>query len=284
MTPKTLADKIEGLIIASNDKYAKAIFRVQEELYDNLTLILKELELDNSGYIKQSATNRKILRDAQAEFDATLSSSIYKSSLEEHLKAIPKINELNTLYFKSIESSFVPNKNFLKSLQVQTIKSVNELILQDGVRAQIKIPLNRILEQNVNTGGSYKGMLQQVRDFIVGNDKVEGRLYRYATTYTSDILFQYSRSFQQSITADLGLTWYLYSGGLIDRSREFCIERTGKFFTHKEVESWAKLNWKGKDPLTTESSIFVLCGGFSCRHQLIPVSESIVPKEDIDRQ
>lgn len=284
MTPKTLADKIEGLIIASNDKYAKAILRVQEELYDNLTLILKELELDNSGYIKQSATNRKILREAQAEFDATLSSSIYKSSLEEHLKAIPKINELNTLYFQSIESAFVPNKNFLKSLQVQTIKSVNELILQDGVRAQIKIPLNRILDQNVNTGGSYKGMLQQVRDFIVGNDKVEGRLYRYATTYTSDILFQYSRSFQQSITADLGLTWYLYSGGLIDRSREFCVDRTGKFFTHKEVESWAKLNWKGKDPLTTESSIFVLCGGFSCRHQLIPVSELIVPKEDIDRQ
>lgn len=284
MTPKTLADKIDGLIISSNDKYAKAILRVQEELYDNLTLILKELELDNSGYIKQSATNRKILREAQAEFDATLSSSIYKSSLEEHLKTIPNINELNTLYFQSIESAFVPNKNFLKSLQVQTIKSVNELILQDGVRAQIKIPLNRILDQNVNTGGSYKGMLQQVRDFIVGNDKVEGRLYRYATTYTNDILFQYSRSFQQSVTADLGLTWYLYSGGLIDRSREFCIDRTGKFFTHKEVESWAKLNWKGKDPLTTESSIFVLCGGFSCRHQLIPVSESIVPKEDIDRQ
>jgi hypothetical protein len=279
-----LADRIEGLIIASNEKYAKTILRVQNELYDNISLILKDLQLDSKGYIKQNSINRKILREAQAEFDATLSSSIYKSGLEAHLKVIPKINELNSLYFQTIESAFVPNKNFLKSLQSQAVKNVNELILQDGVRAQVKIPLNQILEQNVSTGGSYKGMLQQVRDFIIGNEKAEGRLLRHTTTYTSDVLFQYSRSYQQSITADLNLKWYVYSGGLIDRSREFCIERSGKFFTHEEVEKWAKLTWKGKDPLTTESSIFILCGGFSCRHQLIPVSEIIVPEEDLKRK
>lgn len=284
MTPSQLASSIEGLIIASNEKYAKAILRVQNELYDNLLLNLKELELDGEGYIKQNAVNRKILREAQGEFDATISNSIYKSSLEKHLQVIPKINELNALYFQTIQSAFTPNKNFLKSLQSQTISSVNELLLQDGLRANIKNPLNKILEQNVNTGGSFKGMLKQVQDFIIGNDKVEGRLLRYAKTYVSDILFQYTRSYQQSITADLKLEWYRYVGGIVEHSREFCRERNGKFFTQKEVESWAKLSWKGKDPLTTESSIFVLLGGHSCRHQLIPVSEIIVPEEDLARK
>lgn len=283
MTPNQLASSIEGLIIASNDKYAKAISRVQNELYDNLLLNLRELELNGDGYIKQNSINRKILREAQGEFDATISGSVYKSSLEKHLAVIPKINELNALYFETISSAFTANKNFIKALQSNTINSVNEVILQDGLRAQIKIPLNKILEQNINAGGSFKGMLQQVQDFVRGNDEVEGRLLKYTKTYVSDILFQYARSYQQSVTADLKLEWYLYSGGLIEKSREFCIERSGKYFTQSEVESWAKLSWKGKAPLTTESSIFILCGGVNCRHSLIPVSDLIVPKDDLER-
>lgn len=283
MTPNQLASSIEGLIIASNEKYAKAISRVQNELYDTLILNLRELELDGDGYIKQNAVNRKILREAQGDFDATISGSAYKSSLQKHLQVIPKINELNALYFETISSAFTPNKNFIKAIQSNTINSVNEVILQDGLRAHIKIPLNKILEQNVNTGGSFKGMLQQVQDFVKGNSEVEGRLLKYTKTYVSDILFQYARSYQQSVTSDLKLEWYLYSGGLIEKSREFCVERTGKYFTQSEVENWAKLSWKGKDPLTTESSIFIICGGFNCRHQLIPVSKVIVPKEDLER-
>jgi hypothetical protein len=282
MEPNELAERIESLIISSSEAYEKAIKRVQNQLYNRLVLRLKDLELQD-GYIKQNAANRLILREAQAEFDFIISNSEYQSSLEKHLKSIPKINELNTLYFQTIESAFTPNKNFIKSLQSQTIKNVNALILQDGIRSQIKIPLNQILEQNVSTGGTFTGMLKQVSDFVKGNEDVEGRLLRYTKTYLNDILFQYARSFQQSVTADLKLEWYLYAGGLIRDSREFCQERTGKFFNQKEIESWAKLSWKGKDPLTTESSIFIVCGGFNCRHELIPVSIAIVPKEDLDR-
>lgn len=282
MGPDELAERIESLIIASNEVYAKAIKRVQNELYDNLVLRLKNLELQD-GYIKQNSYNRKILREAQAEFDLTISISSYQSSLEKHLSVIPKINELNSLYFQTIQSAFTANKNFIKSLQSQTIKNVNSLILQDGLRAQIQIPLNQLLEQNVSSGGSFNGMLKQLGDFVKGNEEIEGRLLKYTKTYLSDILFQYARSFQESVTSDLGLEWYRYSGGLVDRSREFCTERNGHFFHRSEIESWASLSWKGKDPLTTKSSIFIVLGGFNCRHELIPVSTSIVPEEDLSR-
>jgi hypothetical protein len=282
MTPSELAVSIENLIIEAGEKYARSIRRVQNQLYDDLILKLKDLEL-KEGYIVQNAANRRILREAQAQFDLTIANSNYQSGLEKYLKLIPQINELNAAYFKTIESAFVPNKNFLKSLQSQTIKTVNSLILQDGLKAQVQIPLNQLLEQNISTGGTFKGLLKQVQDFVKGNSELEGRLYKYTTTFVSDTLFQYARSYQQSVTADLGLEWYLYTGGLIETSREFCIERNGKFFTQKEVESWAKLEWKGKNPLTTESSIFIFCGGFFCKHQLIPVSKLAVPAEDLKR-
>lgn len=279
MDPDQLADEIETLIIEANEAFGRSATKVQTQLYDAIFLKLKDLELDEGGYIKQNANNRRILRDAESQFDLVVAGA-YRDSVERHLKVIPKLNKLNSEYFNTIKD-FSPNKNFLKALQSQTIKNVNELILQDGLRAQIQIPLNQILEQNISTGGSFKGMLQQVRNFIEGTEN-EGKLLRYSKTFLKDTLFQYSRSFQESVTSDLGLDWYFYSGGLVRDSREFCLERVGGFFHRKEIESWAGLSWQGKIAGTSESSIFVFLGGHSCQHSLIPVSKVIIPKERID--
>lgn len=276
------SEKLDALIADAIIKYDRTIIRVQNQLHDDLLLDLKQLELDEQGYIKQNTFNRKILRQAQEQFNETIVRSGYKRALENYLSTIPEINNLNELYFKSINSSFTPNRNFLKSLQTQTIGNLNQLILQDGLQAQVRIPLNQILEQNVSTGGNYSGMLQQVRNFVIGSDS-EGQLLKYVQIYTKDALFSYSRAYMESVTSDLKLDWYVFSGGTIDKTREFCEERTGKFFHRKEVENWADLEWKGKRPGTTKSSIFVFLGGWNCRHELIPVSDSIVPKEDLDR-
>lgn len=295
MTPEELAAEIERLIVANNIKFAATMGTVQGSLYNKIIGILKGLELDGEGYIKQSSANRKILREAQNAFDQIISKGPYRNAVESHLKVIPEIDSLNTRYFRSINDIFTPNKNFIKELQRQVIRDVNTNLLNEGVIAQVKTPLNQILNQNVNTGGSFSGFQDQLRNFIKGNDQVEGRLLRYTTTYTADTLFNYSRSWQEAVTSDLGLEFYLYSGGLTGApkgksgkagkggSREFCIERVDKYYHRKEIEAWADLEWAGKNPLTTKSSIFSLAGGYNCKHSIIPVSDKIVPKEVIQR-
>lgn len=283
MQPRDLADSIEGLIIAANERYAKAIIGVESKLYDDLVTILRFVDLDSDGYIKQNAGNRQILRAAQKKFDTTINDSGYQSAVETHISVISKIDVLNESYFESISSAFKPNRVFIKSLQTNAVETVNQYLLQDGLAAQVKLPLNEILSQNFNTGGSYSGMLNQLRTFIKGNDKLDGRLTSYSRGILRDALFQYSRAYQQSITVDLKLEWYLYSGGIIDKSRPFCIERSGKYWHQKEIESWADLNWAGKNNLTTKSSIFILAGGHNCAHSIIPVHESVVPQEAKDR-
>lgn len=283
MSASELANSIEGLIVEANGKYASRIIAVQNKLYNDLVTILKFVDVDEQGYIKQNAGNRSILRAAQDQFDKTIKSSTYQYALEQHLNVIPVIDSLNTEYFESISSAFKPNRVFIKNLQTQTIESVNSLVLQDGLSAQIKLPLNQILQQNINTGGSFTGMLNQVKTFVQGNENLDGRLLSYSKTILHDTLFQYARSFQNSVTNDLGLVWFRYIGGLMDKSREFCIERNGGYFHQKEIESWAELDWKGKNNLTTKSSIFILCGGHNCRHQLVPVHEIIVPADDKKR-
>lgn len=283
MQPRDLADKIEGLIVAANKEFAKSIIAVESKVYDDLVTILRFVELDSEGYIKQNAGNRQILRAAQKQFDDTILNSGYQTAVEKHLSVITKIDALNESYFESISSAFKPNRVFIRSLQTNAVETVNQYLLQDGLAAQVKIPLNEILSQNFNTGGSFSGMLNQVRTFIKGNENLDGRLTSYSRGILSDAIFQYSRGYQQAVTADLKLEWYFYSGGLMDKSRPFCIERAEKYWHQNEVESWASLSWAGKNNLTTKSSIFILAGGYQCRHSLIPVHESSVPQEDKDR-
>lgn len=280
MTASKLADQIEGLIVEANGVYAGRILSVQTKLYNDLVTILRFVDIDDQGYIKQNAGNRAILREAQNQFDKTINASGYQSALENHLKVIPAIDDLNNAYFDSISSAFKPNRVFIQQIQTQTIETVNSLILQDGLAAQIKLPLNQILQQNINTGGSFSGMLNQVKTFIEGDEKIDGRLVSYSKGILHDTLFQYARAYQNSVTNDLKLVWYRYVGGVMDKSRPFCIDRNGGYFIQKEIESWADESWAGKNPLTTKSSIFILCGGYSCRHSMIPVHESIVPAED----
>jgi hypothetical protein len=283
MSPQNLAEQIERIIISTNSRYARNIIALQDELYESLLLILKKVEVTSEGLIKQNASNRKLLLQAQAVFTTFALSPSFHNALESHLSAIPRINRLNQQYFEVIKETFQPNRNFIKSLQKQAIETVNTQILRDGFVAQVKAPLNEILNQNVNSGGSFSGMLDQVRAFVKGGDGLDGRLISYSRGILRDALFNYSRAYQQSVTADLGLKWYSYSGGLIDDSREFCIERAGRFYHEDEIRLWASLEWQGKNRYTTESSIFWLCGGYNCVHQLIPVSDVIVPKADLDR-
>lgn len=288
MTPEELAKAIEELIVGSAETFSASMIRAQNHLYNRIIAVLKDLELDPEGYIKQSSANRRILREAQNTFDELIQDPVYRNAVNSQMSIIPKIDAMNTKYFISISKVFSSNKNFIKDLQKQIIRDVNSNLLNEGVIVNVRQPLNNILSQNVNSGGSFAGFTEQVRNFIKGGE-AEGRLLRYSKTYVSDTLFGYARTWQEAVTADLGLEFYLYAGGLTAAgkgsggSREFCIERTGNYYHRREIESWASLSWQGKNSATTRSSIFTLLGGHNCRHSVIPVSDKIVPKDVITR-
>lgn len=283
MSPNLLARAIDELINSADARYIRNVNTVNKDLYNQLSTILKELEVDGDGFIKQNSENRKILSKAETKVSETFRSSLYVSAAQNYVNTIPKIDLQNVNYFTSIDDTFKPNRIFLKNLQADAIAQVESAILKDGLKSQVIQPLSRILTTNINTGGQFSGFLEQVRTYVLGNADVDPRALRYSRTYLRDILFQYSRAYQESVTNDLKLDWYLYQGGLIDTSRPFCIARAGKYFHRSEIESWASLEWSGKISGTTESSIFIYAGGHSCGHSIIPVSTLVVPQEDLSR-
>lgn len=289
MSPEELARQLSELINTSEERFSAVVIRIQNEIYRKLLAVLKDLELDSEGYIIQNSTNRAILRWAEGVFEGVIKESVYQRAVEESISTIPDIDTLNEQYFETVSKSFKPNRNYIKSLQQQVIADVNTFALQEGLIVNVKIPLNQILNQNINSGGSFSGMLTQLQNYLKGPEGGEGKFLRYSRTYLTDTLFNYSRTYQQAVTSDLGMEYYLYQGGLTgkgkgsDGSREFCIHRAGNYYHHKEVESWAEEEWAGKRSGTTKSSIFIFAGGWNCKHSLIPVFKNIVPDEVIKR-
>lgn len=75
--------------------------------------------------------------------------------------------------------------------------------------------------------------------------------------------------FERSVTLkkarDNGFTRFLYVGGIIETSRDFCIERDGNIYTQKEIDSWD--NGQG-----LPANVYL--GGYNCRHSLTPVDDT----------
>jgi hypothetical protein len=280
MSAQELAEQIENLILSITETFSEQVEHLQGTVYNRLLASLKDLELDAEGYILQNAANRRILYQAETLIDELLPGENLTAIVSNSLTVIPQLEAVSNDYFMGISDAFNPNRNFIKSLQLKTIESIETTLLQDGLTSAIKLPLKDILNQNINAGGSFSGFLDQLRNFIQG-EEYEGKLLSYSRTYLKDTLFNYSRSYQQAMVADLKLSYYMYSGGVMDKTREFCLERAGRFYHESEIKSWASQEWQGKNRNTTESSIFIYCGGYNCSHSLIPVSKKIVPKEQL---
>ena len=283
MSPQALAKAIDELISLTDARYARNISSVNRDLYNQLTIILKELEVDRDGYILQNTANRKILQSANFKIEEVFSSPAYVGAVSNYVQSITKVDVLNTKYFTALDDGFKANRIFIKNLQNEAIAQVESFVLRDGLASQVISPLKNILNTNINSGGQFSGFLQQIRTFVLGNEEVESRALSYSRTHLSDTLLNYARAYQESVTNDLALDWYSYNGPIGDKTREFCEVRAGKYFHRSEIESWAALDWSGKKNGTTASSIFIFAGGWNCRHFIIPVSESAVAKEDLDR-
>jgi hypothetical protein len=281
MSAQELAEEIERLILSTTDVFASQVERLQGSVYNRILASVQGLEVDSDGYILQNAANRKILYEAENLIDDLLPGESLTKIVSESLTIIPQLEAVSGDYFLGISESFNPNRNFVRSLQLRTIESIEANLLQDGLTASIKLPLKDILNQNINSGGSLSGFHQQLRNFIKGEEDLDGRLLSYSRTYLRDTLFSYSRAYQQAMTADLKLSYYMYAGGVMDKTRDFCAERVGNFYHESEIKKWASLEWQGKARNTTESSIFTLCGGYNCAHSLIPVSKKIVPRSHL---
>jgi hypothetical protein len=113
-----------------------------------------------------------------------------------------------------------------------------------------------------------------LRSLIVTTKDVEGAIVGFWRQYAYDTYSKVREVDNLHFADELGLEWFVYQGGLIKTSREFCIKKNGRVFSRKEAER----DWP-KDPALIDKKHLASYrplidrGRNNCRHFLMWITE-----------
>lgn len=165
---------------------------------------------------------------------------------------------------------------------LQTVLGIGEngQLLKDGylyrlantdlVEEQLRQYLITSIATRQDVGQFQKGL----KELIVGNKDVDGALVKYFRQYAFDTYSRIREVDNLHFADELELNYFVYTGGVIKTSRDFCIKKNGKVFSREEAqEQWPK------DPdlidRTHVASYRPLIdrGRYNCRHFLMWISD-----------
>jgi hypothetical protein len=290
-TSEKLIQELLNKIDASVNSFNDAVPDIQKKIFSKLQLLLKDLEVA-SGSLKNSITNIKAIGKLKSEIENIILNKDYVNQVADFAKAFNAVSALQNQYFSFLTSDFSPSK-VLAAIKTDAIDATVTSLTEAGINANVTEGIQDILRSSITSGGKYVDLVEQMRNFILTNETGLGSLERYTRQITTDSLNQYSAQYSSTITQDLGLEWYMYTGSNLKTTRPFCKFLSEKKYIHQSelpeiirghidehdiyINPKTKV-WAGGIPGTNESNFNIYRGGYNCGHQLIPVSKAMVPE------
>lgn len=285
-------DKTERLTTVPDALFRRTI-RIQKKLFVETLALLNELDLTN-GFISRTKANLTRNRIIVRKIATNLQKLGYNKSVGAFAKEFNEQAKLTKEVFEESIGEFKPSPLTSELLEVSKTKTVAALV-GDSLNVPFNKPILDQLDSSVSSGASFTDTVAAISLLILGTDELDSLLLRHNKQIATDSFAIADREFTVNVANDLSVEWYLYTGGLISDSRDFCSARDGKYYHKTEVESWVTTtpgagnpiphgkNWQGRRKTTDKRTIFNYCGGWKCKHSLIPVSIAIVPKGVIER-
>lgn len=287
---------ILNAIDLSIERFQDAIPGIQQQTFDELQPILKELQVKN-GKLLNNLDNLKLIGQIKNKLERIIISAEYKDKVKDFVNSFSEISNLNNSYFSQFNKKYKP-KNTLPIIKQLAVEStINDLVGQ-GLSSNIIAPIQKILLQNITTGGSYANFQEVLRNHILTNETGEGNLQRYTKQITTDAINQYNAQYNETVAQDLQFNWGRYVGSNITTTREFCTLLTEKQWVHKsELPEIIKGHIDGTDcklskttglplgmiPDTNADNFKVRRGGYNCGHQFFWVPDSSVPQKILNQ-
>lgn len=272
----------------------------EQQAWSKLLALLGQVTRDGQGNIEVTQANLQLSNQIVIQLDSIVKRETdYLKSVTQYAGEYDQQRIVNQSYFEEFfdfTESEVGNQIVLnkKQLAVNTLVDISPTLLQ---------PAKATLDNAISTGMNWSEMVTALQTIMIGDDEVDGRLTRHAKQISSDVFSISDRSYTFQVSNDLGIQFFFYSGGLLEPTknargtvtstgtREFCRHRNGKYYHREEIEDWVKGSgspspsgqWKGMIAGTNESTIFSNAGGWNCKHSIMPVGETIVPKSVLKR-
>lgn len=289
-------EKILGAIDDAIAKFTGTIPGIQKLVYDELQPLMKQIQIKN-GRILNNLDNLKLIGTLKNKLEKIIISADYKKSVSSFVDSFYKVSDLNNQYFAQFNSKYKAPETLKIIRELAVESTINELVGQ-GMKANVIDPVQKILNQNITTGGNYVKFQDEIRNHILSNDTGDGSMVRYTKQITTDAIHQYNAQYHETIAQDLQFNWGRYIGSNLTTSREFCVQLTKKQWVHKselpeiikgKIDDYeCKLSKTTKLPLgmipgTGADNFKIRRGGYHCGHQFFWVPDSSVPAEQLAR-
>jgi hypothetical protein len=289
-------------IDSRRDQLEKSVIKLQSDLLNRLLMeVIPELDTKD-GMILDTTKNYRILTGLDKVYkDFTLSSlSTILSEVSVSTTGILKIGKTyyNAILSDELKSTFgkivdaTANKMNLRiGLNGGNIVSggfLESIIKDSSTGSQIK----NFVSKSVTGQSETKEFIKGLSSLVTGQDK-PGLLEKQYERYAYDLYQQYDSAYNGSIAEQLGLRYFLYQGGLVGDSRDFCAAHNDKVWSIEEADTWK--DWtpsKGEYPpdyKVKQKSIYEVPsylgypgyqplidrGGYRCRHSISFISDEL---------
>ena len=255
------------------------------------------------GIIQDTAKNYRlisVLDKTYRDFTIGMTNTI----LPQIVSSTSKIAKLSSDYFSIALSGDMPAR-FTKIVET-TDKLINLKIGLEGGKFTrggflesffnsntIGTELKNMTSKAVTSQMNMKDYARALRDTITGEDEKAGSLERQFQRYAYDLYQQYDAAYNMTLGNEFGFNYFIYQGGLVEDSRDFCAAHNNKVWSKEEAEKWPEwtpaegvypegyevkakniyevpsyMNYIGYDPLIDR-------GGFNCRHSLGWIADDI---------
>ena len=261
-------EKASALVL--NDKQKKAFEIFKEDFID-------ALDVDENGNITMSSKNILKLNSLDEQFEK-LAKNFNKTMVSTLANNVSKIVESNVKYFSGLDGDakllpIIPKvKNAISGWlgisegKVAKNGFIDQLVESDSAKIAIK---NLAMKIVIGQQGKAKAK-EELQTLIEGNPKTLGAFEKHYKTFANDLNSQIDRATSNVIRTDLKLEFAIYVGGLIETSRIFCEEHTGKIYHISEI-----LQFDPKVGIPPNYEPISDLGGYNCRHHLRWISKAM---------
>ncbi len=113
-----------------------------------------------------------------------------------------------------------------------------------------------------------------MKNLIEGSSETEGALRNYWRQYAYDSYNAVREVSNLHYANELGLEWFVYTGGVIQTTRRFCEKRNRKVFSRKEAEGWVNDPDLIDKATKNQYKPLIDRGRYNCRHFIMWISET----------
>lgn len=252
------------------EKYKKRLDKTLKAVENKILDLTTRISLDSAGNVKGPKWTLSQAARIQGQLEAIFDEN-YGVASRQLAVDIGSVTDIVEQAHNAVDLPIQYSKvdaTMLKNLQEQTLAGLTAFSTQTQERVAQSI------QDAIISGKPYRVLTNEIKNHITGLTDIAGRpLSRYAGVYAQDGLLNAYRSLSMQKAQEIEVKQFVWMGNVIAGSRPVCANNAGKTFTEQELKELDKYTWKGKS-----CSVFACCGGWNCRHLLMPISDNYADK------